>query len=382
MVSPFPLIQVSGSAGERGVQYGKAAADRIAESAALYNRALSKYELDSGSKAKHLDAFLGDIGSFDASYVEEMRGIAEGAGVDLFEIVLINARTEMLQLAASAKRVRLDPDGCTGLVALPAATQTGEVIHAQNWDWKAECAETGVVLRIARDDGPDILTFTEAGALARAGLNSAGLAITANYLECDRDYTQQGVPLPLIRRKVLEQEHYAMAIRAIACTPKSASNNMMLSTGHGMAIDIECAPDEAFFLHPEQDILVHANHWRSAVALSKLRETGIDGVPDSLYRDARVESALLSRRGRIRVADVKSALFDDWESPYSVCRPVMKEHDGGNLSATVAMIVMQPATGVIEIAPLPAENRAFTRYEIGSPDLTTTQASPQVSHLA
>ena len=54
-------------------------------------------------------------------------------------------------------------DACTGVVALPSATRDGRLIHAQNWDWKAECAETAVVLKIHRDDGPDILTFTEAG---------------------------------------------------------------------------------------------------------------------------------------------------------------------------------------------------------------------------
>jgi isopenicillin-N N-acyltransferase-like protein len=108
------------------------------------------------------------------------------------------------------------PDGCTGLVALSEATADHSVIHAQNWDWKAECAETSVVLRIRRDDGPDILTFTEAGGLARSGFNAAGIGITANYLESDRDYARPGVPLALIRRKVLEQADVAMAMSA-AC---------------------------------------------------------------------------------------------------------------------------------------------------------------------
>ena len=76
------------------------------------------------------------------------------------------------------------------------------MIHAQNWDWKAECAETAVVLRIRRDDGPDILTFTEAGGLARSSLNAAGVAITANYLESDCDRQEMGVPLVFLRRKV------------------------------------------------------------------------------------------------------------------------------------------------------------------------------------
>ncbi|TIP97213.1 MAG: acyl-CoA--6-aminopenicillanic acid acyltransferase, partial [Mesorhizobium sp.] len=74
---------------------------------------------------------------------------------------------------------------CTGAVILPEATRNGRLIHGQNWDWKAECAETSVVLRIRRTDGPDLLTFTEAGGLARSGFNAAGIGITANYLESD-----------------------------------------------------------------------------------------------------------------------------------------------------------------------------------------------------
>ena len=37
-------------------------------------------------------------------------------------------------------------------------------------------------------------------------MNAAGISITANYLESERDFRQTGVPLALIRRKVLEQE--------------------------------------------------------------------------------------------------------------------------------------------------------------------------------
>ena len=40
---------------------------------------------------------------------------------------------------------------------------------------------------------------------------------------------------------------------------------------------------------------------------------------------------------------------------------------GGNLSATVAMILMRPALGEMEIAPLPALNRTFTKYSLNLP---------------
>jgi hypothetical protein len=64
--------------------------------------------------------------------------------------------------------------------------------------------------------------------------------------------------------------------------------------------------------------------------------------------------------------DLKAALFDDFGSPYSVCRPPRPAATGDNLSASVMMIVMQPAEGWMEICPLPALNSEFTRYTLSS----------------
>src|SRR5262249_22929067 len=149
-------------------------------------------------------------------------------------------------------------------------------------------------------------------------LNSAGIAITANYLQSDRDYQQDGVPLALIRRRVLEQQHVALAMRIVSCTPKSCSNNMMVSHCGGWAIDFECAPDETFPIYPDRDLIVHANHWQSQVALGKLKDTGIEDVPESHYRDWRVRRHLDRKDAGLTMDDLKDALFDDYGYPYSV----------------------------------------------------------------
>jgi isopenicillin-N N-acyltransferase-like protein len=67
--------------------------------------------------------------------------------------------------------------------------------------------------------------------------------------------------------------------------------------------------------------------------------------------------------GSITFDTVKSALFDDYASPWSVCRPP-RPNLSNNLSATVAMILMDPANGLMEVAPLPALNRQFTSYKL------------------
>jgi hypothetical protein len=342
------------------------AAERVRRSIELYGGQLTKLGYAGAAKARLIGEFGEKIEAFGTHYIDEMRGIAEGAGVALDDVIMINARTEVIAKAKLERGVKSSDedepdDGCTGAVILPERSATGQLIHGQNWDWKAECAETAVVLRVLRDDGPDFITFVEAGGLARCGMNDAGVCITANYLESERDFRQEGVPLALIRRKVLEQEHFAFAVRAVAVTPKACSNNMMLSTVHGFAIDFECAPDEAFQIYPSDGLIVHANHWVSPVALAKLRETGLDSVPDSVYRDWRVRKALDAAGPKLSTDDLKDAFFDEFLSPHAVCRPP-RPSSGGNLSATVAMVIMEPAKGTMEVAPLPALNRAFTRY--------------------
>lgn len=376
---PFPFIAISGGPYERGLQYGRAVPERIRRSIALYGGTLDELGLDAGQKARLIGAFAGHIAAFGAHYLEEMKGIANGAGVSIDDIILINARTEVV---AQARRETNQPeaeddapreydgDGCTGAVILPERSASGRLIHGQNWDWRAECAETAIVLRVARDDGPDFMTFVEAGGLARCGFNAAGLAITANYIESDRDYRTTGVPLVLIRRKVLEQKHFALALRAVAATPKTCSNNMMVSSAEGYAIDLECAPDEVFPLYPENGLLVHANHWLSPVALAKLKDAALLG--DSFYRDKRVGQLLA--KPKLTADDMKAAFFDDFAAPFAVCRPVLP-NSAGDLSATVAMIVMDAQEGYMDVAPLPAHCRDFTRYSLRDAPMRLARAA-------
>ena len=374
--APFPLIELTGSPRERGRTHGQAAADRIKRGIAMYSESLLKNGVDWAHLEQRANAMVPVVENFDPAYVEEMRGIAEGAGTAFAGIMLMNARTEMVAAARKQHVQQHFPDGCTAALALPEASADGQLLHGQNWDWRAECAETGVVLRIRRDDGPDILTFTEAGGLARSGLNSAGLGLTANALECDRDYQRgPGVPLPFIRRKVLESAYLAEAVRTIFSTPKLGSNHMAVSHCGGEAFGFECAPDETFWLSPEQGVYVHANHWIADAARAKVKDTGLQETPCSIYRDKRVREQLGPKRGKLTLEDFRAAFFDDWNAPWSVCRPP-RPNNRGNLVATSAMILMRPGEGHLEACPMPALNRRFTTYTL-TPDRTAQKQAAE-----
>ncbi|HEU5442742.1 MAG TPA: C45 family peptidase [Steroidobacteraceae bacterium] len=370
MSQPCRLIELSGSPHDRGIQYGRQAAAEIARSIDHYAAQVAAHGVDERRLGDIAAQYLPTLEEFDHRQVEEMRGIAAGAGVPFEHIVLVNARTELLQIArrpGMRDSLRsLASEGCTGIVVRPEATRDRELIHAHNWDWQRECAEFAVILRIRNDDGPDILTFTEAGALARFGFNARGICITANGLESDRDYRRIGVPLTFIRRKMLEQQYLGIALQVAYVTPKSGSNNLLISHGpSGLAFDFECAPDETFMLEPQNGLLVHSNHWLSPIALSKLRECGMAEVPSTIYRLVRAREALAARAGGITCEDVVATMSDSFESPWSICFPPRPSNPTNPaLYATVATLIMRPAAGEMSVAMLPALDGSFTRYSL------------------
>lgn len=360
----FPMVEIAGPPSERGRQYGKAVPERIALSISLYQGEMARRGVPLARQRELAHRFVPVVANYEPDYLDEMNGIAEGADVPLEDIILINARTEMMFGAKESGPVESQlVEGCTGLIALPAATRDGLLIHAHNWDWRAECADTGIVLCIRRDDGPDVLTFVEAGGLARQGLNSAGLGLTGNFLQSDRDFKAPGAPLALVRRKMLECSGMAAAMRVLYSHPRACSNNLMLSHSDGEAIGLECAPDEIFWISPQDGLLVHANHFVSPVARAKLVDTGLATFPDSLYRDRRVSESLAPHLRDITVEHVKAALFDEFGAPDSVLRSP-KPASFDSISATVATIIMQPASKRMMVARKPYESRAFCEYHL------------------
>ncbi len=119
---------------------------------------------------------------------------------------------------------------------------------------------------------------------------------------------------------------------------------------------------------------MHANHWIAESARAKVKDTGLAETPDSIYRDKRVRDQLSPKRGTLTLEDFRQAFFDDWGTPYSVCRPP-RLNSRGVSTATTAMILMRPAEGHLEACPMPALNRQFTTYTLTPDRLAQKQAA-------
>src|SRR5579863_8440534 len=124
-IQPFPFVSVSGKPYDRGVQYGRAVAARVRLSASRYGQTLRNLGYSEASQMALIRSLEQAIGEFQPAYLEEMRGIAVGAEVSYEDIVMINARTEVLAKARAEQTMPAeDEDGCTGVLVLPSRSAT------------------------------------------------------------------------------------------------------------------------------------------------------------------------------------------------------------------------------------------------------------------
>src|SRR5438552_3672058 len=99
----FPHVRVEGGPRDRGRSYGEQVRDRVHRSIEAYEEVFGGYAGWTWNMVTdHARAYEQPIERFEPSYLEEIRGIAEGAGVAAADVLAINVRTEIM-FAAKAR---------------------------------------------------------------------------------------------------------------------------------------------------------------------------------------------------------------------------------------------------------------------------------------
>jgi isopenicillin-N N-acyltransferase-like protein len=138
----------------------------------------------------------------------------------------------------------------------------------QNWDWLPALAGGTLVLRLRPARGPRLVTFTEAGMLAKIGMNELRLGVCLNFLghASDSPPPPPGIPVHCLLRAVLGCRSLEEAYKLVAWAPRSASANLLLAQhapGEApTALDLELTPSALARLPLADGILVHSNHFK------------------------------------------------------------------------------------------------------------------------
>lgn len=361
----YPVVRVEGDARERGRQYGAQARDRVHLSIDAYRKVFEHYATwDWATVRAEAQRFHDPIREFGTQYLDELTGIAEGAEVDVDDIVAINVRTEIM-FAAKARASGASLPRVSECSAFAHVGADGRVVVGQNWDWLPHAFDTAIVLESAPTNGPRFVTVVEAGLLAKFGMNSAGLGVVTNALVSAQDEGAAGVPYHVLLRALLDAETATAALATLQRGVRSASANYLIAHASGLALDVESAPGDftqLFLLQPdERGDLVHTNHFLSPQLTGP--DVGLWVMPDSPFRLQRVRAALRrADRSAEDTAAYELAAVDHAGHPYGVCCHPDLSVPPPDQGATVVSGIMDLQARTIRIAAgLPCETGFETR---------------------
>lgn len=182
---------------------------------------------------------------------EEIAGIAAGAGLEPWQVAVVNARTEILAA------INATGEGeCSTSVVLPGPRTV------QTWDWHDHLRDAPMLWELEPRPGHVVRTFTEAGALAKIGVNTAGLGIHFNILRHESDSDDIGVPVHLIARRILDEAATVEEAAAVARSAEVSASTVITAVTSDDAGSIEISPAGVAVIPPEPGgVLQHCNHF-------------------------------------------------------------------------------------------------------------------------
>jgi isopenicillin-N N-acyltransferase-like protein len=224
-----------------------------------------------------------------------------------------------------------------------AASRTGQAWLAQNWDWMGRQREALVLLHTQGPSGQSITTLTEAGMLAKIGINQSGFALGLNILRSKRDGSRLGVPVHVLLRHLLDCRSVAHARERLQALQTElglgfgAASNVPCADAEGQAACFEVSPAGWAEVTPTDGVVVHTNHFVCESLLAEQAPVG-PGLSSHSRLSTAGQHALQTPIGQ---ADLERFLRDESDGFLSICRSPDPSVPPESRVESVAGIVMQ-----------------------------------------
>lgn len=240
----------------RGRDLGRSLAAPIRSTLDDYTWLFAAAGLETGTVRSVAESCHEELSRWAPDLAQEVEGVAEGAGLELWEVAALNARTEIVVRGRIAGLSE-----CTSAAWLPSS---GPAHAVQTWDWIPR-VDDFTVRRHTAPSGHAVVAFAENGVLAKLGVNSAGLGVLFTLLCHSSDGSRAGVPVHAVVRRILDMAgSVAEAVEIVASAPLTSSAAMTVVTYDGersRGAVIEMSPAGIALREPEDGYLLHTNHF-------------------------------------------------------------------------------------------------------------------------
>lgn len=345
----IPFVRVHGGPFERGRQHGRtrAAALRafLDDGLCRLNRVLPR-TLTLESLRPALAAYEAEIAAATPLLAEEMRGLAEGAGITVEEAVLLQARREIL----GYQRIPTRGD-CTTYARAGA-----DPVLAQTVDLNGDLDDQLCVLEVG---GPGsarrALVLSFAGLLGYLGVNSDGLAIGLNLVLGGE--WRAGLPPYLAIRHLLDTASCVDEAIDVLRSLRLASSRSLSLCDRTKAAYAEILGDEVRVV--EERVSVHTNHFLHP-DLAPRDELNVFARNYSVQR-------LDTCRGRLAALPSGAGVEDHFA--LLSAPPICVEGNGDiRRERTVAAVVVRPGRGELHVRPGDPCRSATQSFALGGVD--------------
>jgi isopenicillin-N N-acyltransferase-like protein len=341
-------IYCTGTPYEIGLTHGTIAAPEIHNNIATYTFFFKETAKITWAEARERAAsqFVPTLQVKYPEILEEMRGIAEGAGKGLVmqDILTLNVRSEIALTNYS--------DGCTCISQ--SNPLTSSVFLGQNWDWLEELHQGIIFLHIVPLTSLTNLTkpkemkfLSEAGIVGKIGVNSSGLGLCMNALRSG-SLKKSNFPVHIMSRRLLEYATtFDSALEIIELFGLASTTNYMIADKSGKYGDIECSPLGNVVIPPLAPAkgvgpyVAHTNHLYASDRPKHLKDHPSQNSFDRLERMRELTEAD-ARNGKVPTFDsIRARLSDQVGTPYSICRDRPKGAVGMERMTTLSTVIIE-----------------------------------------
>lgn len=329
---------------ERGRQRGSAIRETLQGGVGIYLDLFETVGIDRDTVRSQAEEAVVVTESWYPPLAAEMRGTADGCGLELWQVAALNARTEILSGATRAGSTGAEvtrPGECSTIVSTRESP-----VGVQTWDWHEELSSCWH-LQSVRGTPRSFVGLTEHGILAKIGINDAGIGVMLNILGHRADRAE-GVPVHLVAARVLaEASTLTEAIDILRSAPVTTSSAITVISPDG-AVVVELSPEGSAVLEPHDGVLLHTNHFLDT-QLSEGEKPGLY-EPDSQNRHAELVTRVEAAQLPVVAEELISYLVSRPGDTAQLCCVPEPGAVFGDRWATLATITMDAAAHAMTVA--------------------------------
>ena len=363
-----PVITLSGTSYERGLQHGQKLKKEIEEVYSKWKQTITntlKKDADS-----LINVFLNStnfepsIKKWTPELLEELRGISDGSGQKYNDVYAFQLVDELWVFVDSLYNSGKHHCSCIGVTSTP----DHPAYTAQNMDLENYMNGYQVLLHIKGEtDIPEQYLFTCAGLIVTTGMNEYGISVNPNTL-MELKSSPDGLPVAFVIRGILNCHESEKVLSFISSIKYASGQNYVIGIQDSI-YDFETSATQSVRFYPnkeKKELVYHTNHALNNHDVKPWYQEYHNNVMSGMSKDMNSETRFSSLEKRlnmpvnaINVDILKSTLRSKDNEKNPICRTYKEGGEIFTFGSVIYTLTGIPSVQVTKGSPDQTEYKEY-----------------------